>query len=217
MSTDETLSDLESTPDTEEEIASDSNETEAEKPSEEVIPVGIARIREEWRAAGLTEPEATPEVEPVVFPEVDGGAGIGDYTVDCETARDGLALSHEAIERLVASGELDSILVQGQGGAPRRLISESSLSRFREDAAIDPDALARAAKAMADKSVAAAIDELRAQIEDIKSNQSKVLQQMKDILLLEVRNLKEQERDLTSFVYELTEEIREALPKKKRK
>ncbi len=216
MSTDETLDDLESTPDTEEEIDGDSSEPETVRPVDEV-PVGIARIREEWRAAGLTEPEATPEVEPVVFPEVDGGAGIGDYTVDCETARDGLALSHEAIERLVASGELDSILVQAQGGAPRRLISESSLNRFREDAAIDPDALARAAKAMADKSVAAAIDEMRAQIEDIKSNQSKVLQQMKDILLLEVRNLKEQERDLTSFVYELTQEIREALPKKKRK
>ena len=54
-------------------------------------------------------------------------------------------------------------------------------------------------------------------IEQLRNTQGKVLAQMKDMLLLEVRNLKEQDRDLTSFVYELTEEIRQLLPKKKRK
>jgi len=194
---------------------------------EEIVPIGIARIREEWKQAGLTEivpdqakspdQESAPEIEPVIFPEVDGGAGIGDYTVDYESVADRLGLSQEAVERLVGSGELDSILVRGSDGQPRRLVSESSLARFQEDAAIDPEAIKRAAKAFADKSIAAALDELRAEIEELKTTQGKILQQMKDILLLEVRNLKEQDRDLASFVYELAEEIRQFLPKKKRR
>jgi len=194
---------------------------------EETVPIGIIRIREEWKQAGLTEiapdqvkspnQEPEPEIEPVIFPEVDGGAGIGDYTIDYESVADRLGLSQEAVERLVGSGELDSILVRGSDGQPRRLVSESSLARFQEDAAIDPEAIKRAAKAFADKSIAAALDELRAEIEDLKATQGKILQQMKDILLLEVRNLKEQDRDLTSFVYELAEEIRQLMPKKKRR
>lgn len=194
---------------------------------EETVPIGIARIREEWKQAGLTEivpdqaksldQESAPEIEPVIFPEIDGGAGIGDYTVDYESVADRLGLSQEAVERLVGSGELDSILVRGSDGQPRRLVSESSLARFQEDAAIDPEAIKRAAKAFADKSIAAALDELRAEIEELKTTQGKILQQMKDILLLEVRNLKEQDRDLASFVYELAEEIRQLMPKKKRR
>jgi hypothetical protein len=204
-----------------------SNEKHDTDIKEENVPIGIVRIREEWKQAGLTEiapdqvkppdQETEPEIEPVIFPEVNGGAGIGDYTVDYESVADRLGLSHEAVERLVGSGELDSILVRGSDGQPRRLVSESSLARFQEDAAIDPEAIKRAAKAFADKSIAAALDELRAEIEDLKATQGKILQQMKDILLLEVRNLKEQDRDLTSFVYELAEEIRQVLPKKKRR
>lgn len=187
---------------------------------EERVPIGIERIREEWRAAGLVRselPQEEKEIEPVLFPEMDGGAGVGDYVLDLDTVRQRLALSDEAIERLVASGELDSILVQGPDGHPRRLISESSFERFQADSAIDPEALPRAARAMADKELVAAIDELRAQIDQLTGNQGKILQQMKDILLLEIRNLKEQDRDLTSFVYELAEEVRQALPKKKRR
>lgn len=194
---------------------------------EETVPIGIARIREEWKQAGLAEivpdqvkspdQESAPEIEPVIFPEVDGGAGIGDYTIAYESVADRLGLSQEAVERLVESGELDSILVRGSDGQPRRLVSESSLARFQEDSAIDPEAIKRAAKAFADKSIAAALDELRAEIEELKTTQGKILQQMKDILLLEVRNLKEQDRDLASFVYELAEEIRQLMPKKKRR
>lgn len=204
-----------------------SNEKHDTDIKEENVPIGIVRIREEWKQAGLTEiapdqvkppdQETEPEIEPVIFSEVNGGAGIGDYTVDYGSVADRLGLSHEAVERLVGSGELDSILVRGSDGQPRRLVSESSLARFQEDAAIDPEAIKRAAKAFADKSIAAALDELRAEIEDLKATQGKILQQMKDILLLEVRNLKEQDRDLTSFVYELAEEIRQVLPKKKRR
>jgi len=121
------------------------------------------------------------------------------------------------VDRLLASGELDSILVQSRDGEPRRMVSESSVVRFQEDSAIDPDAIKRAAKAMADKTIAASIDDLRAEIEELRSTHGKILQQMKDMLLLEVRNLKEQDRDLTSYLYELVEEVRDALPRKKRK
>jgi hypothetical protein len=196
-------------------------ETDAGAREKQPIPVGIARIREEWRQAGLVEEEApaalSPEAEPVIFTEVDGGAGVGDYTVEVEAVADRLALSSEAVDRLVASGELDSLLVKGEDGQARRLVSESSLARFQEDSAIDPDAIKRAAKAFADKSVAAAIDDLKAEIDDLKVSQGKILQQMKDMLLLEIRNLKEQDRDLTSYVYELVEEIRDAFPKKRRR
>lgn len=189
------------------------------KGNEEQVPIGIARLRKEWRAAGLTERdiEAQKErVEPVLFPEVNGGAGVGDYTLDCDTVRDSLMLSQDAMDRLIDSGELDSILVQGPDGVARRLVSVSSFKRFQEDSAIDPGALKRAAKAMADQTVAQSIEELRGEIEELRATQGKVLQQMKDMLLLEVRNLKEQDRDLASYVYELAEEIRAVLPKKRK-
>lgn len=189
--------------------------------SEQDIPIGIARLRKEWQQAGLPQhapqPADTESVRPILFPEVDGGAGVGDYTISCDAARDSLMLSEEAIDRLVDCGELDSILVQGPDGIARRLISESSLSRFQADSAIDPDAIKRVAKNMADRTLAESIDHLRDELDDLKNNQSKVIQQMKDMILLEIRNLKEQDRDLTSFVYELAEEIREIFPKKKRK
>ena len=188
---------------------------------EEEVPIGIARIRAEWREAGLTDGSCAPAeagaVEPVLFPEIDGGAGIGDYVLDPDTVRDSLMLSQEAADRLIDSGELDSILVQGPDGIARRLISSSSFQRFQEDSAIDPRALKRVAKTMADQTVVESLEALRTDVEDLRGNQVKMLQQMKDILLLEVRNLKEQDRDLASYVFELAEEIREALPKKKRK
>lgn len=189
--------------------------------AEDDLPVGIARLRREWKNAGLPEhapaPQEPESVQPVLFPEVDGGAGIGDYTITCESAHDSLMLSKEAVDRLIDSGELDSILVKGPDGVARRLISESSLLRFQDDSAIDPAALKRVAKNMADRTLAESIDHLREELQDLRCNQGKILQQMKDIVLLEIRNLKEQDRDLTSFVYELAEEIKEALPKKKRK
>ena len=188
---------------------------------EQEVPIGIARIRAEWREAGLTDrssaPAETGAVEPVLFPEIDGGAGIGDYVLDADTVRDSLMLSQEAVDRLIDSGGLDSILVQGPDGVARRLISRSSFRRFQEDSAIDPQALKRVAKTMADQTVVESLEALRAEVEDMRGSQVKILQQMKDILLLEVRNLKEQDRDLASYVFELAEEIREALPKKKRK
>lgn len=188
---------------------------------EEEVPIGIARLREEWRHAGLTDrgvpkPEDEERLEPVLFPEVDGGAGVGDYVLSPDLVRDSLMLSQEAADRLIDSGELDSILVQGPDGVARRLISKSSFERFQEDSAIDPEALKRVGKAMADQTVIECLEQLRAQVEDLRGNQARILQQMKDILLLEVRNLKEQDRDLASFVYELAEEMRQSLRNKRK-
>lgn len=186
------------------------------------VPIGIERIRREWKEVGLKEarplPQATePEhIEQVLFPEVDGGAGIGDYSFEYDLVANQLALSPDAMDRLVATGELDSILVQGPDGETRRMFSESSVKRFQEDSAIDPEAVKRAAKTMADQTLVESIRDLRQEIEDIKGTQGKVLQQMKDMLLLEIRNLKEQDRDLTSFVFELSEEIKGLLQKKRR-
>ena len=184
----------------------------------ETLPVGIARIRDEWRAAGLVEEPAAnaeEEIAPVVFPEVEGGAGIGDYTLSPDAVQIRLALSKDAIHRLIHSGELDSILVQGPEGKPRRLLSEASVSRFQTDSAIDPDAIKHAAKAMADAGVSESIQELQEAIEELKGTQGKLLQQTKDMLLLEIRNLKEQDRDLTSFVYELANDLKDRWPKKR--
>lgn len=183
------------------------------------VPVGIARIRNEWRAAGMTEntsQDAETDTEQVIFPETDGGAGVGDYTLESDEIMNQLALSREAMDRLISTGEIDSILVQGTDGKPRRMLSESSVKRFEEDSAIDPQAITRAAKAMADANLVESVQELQAEIEELRNTQGKVLQQMKDILLLEVRNLKEQERDLTSFVFELAEEVKKAIGKKQR-
>lgn len=195
-------------------------EPQSETRPEESIPVGIARIREEWRDAGLVDDvlagRKSEQVEPVVFSEIDGGAGIGDYTLEYETVVERLGLASEAVDRLLSSGELDSILVQSPGASPRRLISESSFERFRDDSAMDPEAIKRAARAMADQTLVASIEDLKSEIEELKGTHGKILQQMKDMLLLELRNLKEQDRDLTSFVYELAEEVRARMPKKRR-
>ncbi|GAG61705.1 unnamed protein product [marine sediment metagenome] len=188
---------------------------------DEQLPIGIARIRQEWCRSGFAEsgqPEQEQQdIEPVVFTEVDGGAGIGDYVLDRKTVKDMIALSDEAVDRLIKSGELDSILVATTDAEPRRMTSESSVRRFQSDSEIDPEAVERAAKAMVDASVSESIQMLQSEIEQLHDTQGKVLAQMKDMLLLEVRNLKEQDRDLASFVYELAEEIRNLLPKKRRK
>jgi FtsZ-binding cell division protein ZapB len=186
----------------------------------ESVPVGIARIRDEWRSAGLKdEPTAAvregKDMEPVIFPEVNGGAGIGDYTLDCDSVMNQLALSREAMDRIVSSGEIDSILVQGIDGQQRRMLSESSVRRFETDSAIDTHAFNRAAKALADATLVESIQQLQAEIDELRNTQGKVLGQMKDTLLLEVRNLKEQDRDLASYVFELAEEIRSVMGKKR--
>lgn len=170
------------------------------------IPIGIARLRREWGESESVTPSQNAPSE-VIFPEVDGGAGVGDYDLNLDGVRSHLALSDEAVERLVAVGELDSILIRGEDGEVRRMFSRSSLERFLTDSLIDPNAVSKAAEAIADREVAQAIEDVRMEVQELRSTQGKILQQMKDLLLLEVRNLKEQDRDLASFVYELSEKL----------
>ena len=179
------------------------------------VPVGIARIRREWFQSGLKDAQLkSTEDEPVIFPDTEDGVRIGDYTVEEEQVRGSLALSKDAIDRIIKSGELDSIHVRDAGGRVRRLVSESSLRRFQADSAIDP-ASPRTSSA-GDTSIHQSIEELQLEVGQLRNTSSKIIQQMKDILLLEIRNLKEQDRDLASFVYELAEEIRRDSSKKRR-
>lgn len=172
------------------------------------IPIGIVRLRKEWGESAPDSEKHAPFVhEEVVFPEMDGGAGVGDYELTMDEVRSTLALSGEAVERLINVGEIDSILVRGEDNEVRRLVSKSSIDRFLTDSLIDPNAISKAAEAIADREIAQAIDDVRMEVRELRNTQSKILQQMKDILLLEVRNLKEQDRDLASFVYELSQKL----------
>lgn len=189
-------------PDTEKPARDSENRVQPED-----IPIGIARLRREWDSTHVATQSADQPHE-IVFPEVDGGgAGVGDYELTLDDLHAQLALSDEALERLVNVGEIDSVLVQAEDGTVRRLISKSSIGRFLTDSQIDPDAIHKAAEAIADREIAQSLEDVRMEVRELRNTQSKILQQMKDILLLEVRNLKEQERDLASFVYELSEKI----------
>jgi hypothetical protein len=187
-----------------------------EKPVEqkpENLPAGIARLHDEWVEQGLITANQLKvprvELEPVIFPEP-----VGNYTMPVEEARGRLGLSEDALERLLASGELDSIQVRFPDGI-RRMVSESALSRFIEDSGMD-------SKLATDMNVATpevktALDEIREEVREIRETQTRQLQQFKDILLLELRNLKDQDRDLTSFVYDLTEGLEDVFPKLKKR
>jgi CTP-dependent riboflavin kinase len=180
----------------------------------EHLPIGIARLREEWRKAGLVPAEQEPDESPVVFPEPEAGGAIGDYLLSVESVRERLGLSEAALDRLLASGELDSILVK-QGERIGRMISQTSLNRFLEDAAMDREVTERHARCAETRDVMAEVQSLAGEIEQLKQSQTRQLQQMKDMLLLELRNIKGQELDLTSFVNDLAEEIRKGLHKKR--
>lgn len=178
------------------------------------LPAGIARLHDEWVKQGLGKVEPTKKpmigLEPVVFPEP-----VGDYTVPAEDARAALGLSEDAMERLLAGGGLDSIMVRFEDGN-RRMVSETALSRFLEDTGMDRSVTE--ARAIPSREIMANMDTVRQELAEMRDFQTRQLQQFKDILLLELRNLKEQDRDLTSFIYDLTAGLEELFPKlKKRK
>jgi len=183
---------------------------EAQKNGDQDLPPGILRLREEWREHGLPLSESRPEADAVVFPEPEAGSAVGDYVLTEPEVRGRLRLSEQAMERLIGSGELDSILVRDSDDRLRRLISVSSFDRFVADSAIELEP-------QPDMASAAEIETLRRDIDQLKASLVKQIQQMKDMLLLELRNLKEQDRDLASFVFELAQLIEETLPRRKRK
>jgi len=189
------------------------NREETPKQPDKDLPAGIARLHEEWLKLGLipSEPkQQSVELEPVVFPEP-----VGDYRINVEDARSMLGLSAEAMERLLEGGELDSIQVKFEDGI-RRMISQSALSRFLEDVGMSPELSEKLN--FPSEEINAQLDAIREEMREMKEMHTRQLQQFKDILLLELRNLKEQDRDLTSFIYDLTEALEELYPKlKKRK
>lgn len=187
-------------------------ESEKEQAPVEEIPSGIMRLREEWQRAGLPilgDIAGEPEQQ-VVFPESEDGAPVGDYSLPEEEARVRLRLSKEAFDRLILCGELDSILVRTSEGV-RRFLSVASLERFEVDSAIESksESLPTVGKE--------SIEALKQEIEELKLSNVKQLQQVKDMLLLELRNLKEQDRDLTSYIFELNQLLHEMLPKRKKR
>jgi hypothetical protein len=188
----------------------------AEQPTErdaKSLPAGIARIHEEWRRQGLVPPASkrkpNVELEPVIFPEP-----VGDYRVTAEDARGRLGLSDDAMNRLLEGGELDSIQVRFDVGV-RRMISESALARFIDDSGMDP--LLADGLATPSAEVRETLNSILLQMQEMRETQARQLQQFKDMLLLELRNLKEQDMDLTSFVYDLTTGLEEVFPKLKKR
>jgi hypothetical protein len=176
------------------------------------IPTGIVRLREEWAKLGLNPAKQEKQqvgLEPIVFPEP-----VGDYRVVADDVRALLGLSEDAMNRLLSGGELDSILVKFETG-PRRMVSEASLSRFLEDSGMAPELSGRLT--LPADEVAAMLESLKEEIQETKDLHARQLQQFKDVLLLELRNLKEQDRDLTSFVFDLTEALEELNPKLKKR
>lgn len=184
------------------------------EPEGDTLPSGIMRLHEEWLEQGLLKsPESKqPAVglEPIIFPEP-----VGDYRVPAEEARLLLGLSEEAMERLLSGGELDSILIKSEDGT-RRMVSRAALARFLEDSGMTPDISERLAASS--QEVASELQIIREEMREMRELHSRQLQQFKDVLLLELRNLKEQDRDLTSFIYDLTAGLEDVFPKlKKRK
>lgn len=184
------------------------------EPEGDTLPSGIMRLHEEWLEQGLLKSSESKQpavgLEPIIFPEP-----VGDYRVPAEEARLLLGLSEEAMERLLSGGELDSILIKSEDGT-RRMVSRAALARFLEDSGMTPDISERLAASS--QEVASELQIIREEMREMRELHSRQLQQFKDVLLLELRNLKEQDRDLTSFIYDLTAGLEDVFPKlKKRK
>jgi len=196
------------------ELHEEDQEQDSREQPDSDLPSGIARLREEWVKQGLVssdrDDKAHVGLEPVIFPEP-----VGDYAVPAEEARARLGLTEEAMGRLLEGGELDSILVRF-GDSIRRMVSQTALARFIKDAGMEPS-LAEGPSTQPHE-LTGALDDILHEIRDVRELQSRQLQQFKDVLLLELRNLKDQDRDLTSFIYDLTAALEELFPKlRKRK
>ena len=198
----------------EEEVLDPPEETEiiTDQPEEdEELPAGILRLHEEWIKQGLIPTEQPKEqhveLQPIIFPEP-----VGDYKVPAEDARTRLGLSEEAMERLLESGELDSILVKYDDDV-RRMVSEAALGRFVIDSGMDAVLVEKLTEPAPE--LGGVLEAIREEIRSMSDLHARQLQQFKDILLLELRNLKEQDRDLTAFVDDLTAALEEQFPKLK--
>ncbi|MBP5273477.1 MAG: hypothetical protein ILO36_00880 [Abditibacteriota bacterium] len=163
-------------------------------------PSGIDMLRKKWLEFEAYKDSAEAGgLKDIVFS--DGAMAVGDYSLEKEEVMARLNVGEDALRRLTMIGELDSIVAENIEGQQRRLYSASSVERFMEEAEIPR-------QVTEEKILEAADKELLHQIfllQDMVITQSKYIKYLKDMLLLEIRNIKEQNLDLASYVYELAE------------
>ena len=176
---------------------SDKDKT-AETPKD--TPSGIDMLKKKWLEyeAYKGSGEAA-NLKDIVFS--DTSMSVGDYSLEKEEVLVRLNINEDGLRRLTMIGELDSIIVENPEGEQRRLYSAASVERFREDAEISQGVTEELILEAADKELLHQIFLLQ----DMVITQSKYIKYLKDMLLLEIRNIKEQNLDLASYVYELAE------------
>lgn len=180
---------------------------EAEAPT----PSGIEMLKKKWLEFETYKGSAEAlEIKDVVFSDKPGNLGVGDYKLEKEEVFARLNINDDGLRRLTMIGEIDSIIVENIDGEQRRLYSEASIEQFLADTEMDSEASYEKILEAADKDMLRQIFLLQ----DMVIKQSKYIKYLKDMLLLEMRNIKEQNLDLASYVYELNEELKSS--KKKR-
>ena len=154
------------------------------------LPIGILRLREQWRAEGLL-----PLDDPV---RLGDQSSPNDYALTEDQVLAVLGISARELYSLVSEGELDCVVPDPLASAPagRRMFKEEDVRRFLE----------KCQERAALRQVAA--PETSHTPEPSASEGDSERDGWRHTLLLELRNLKEQQRDLTSFVYELARELR---------
>ena len=166
------------------------------------LPIGIIRLREQWRAEGLLP----------LKPE-NGESRQDEYTLNEDQVLAILGISARELYDLVSRGEIECAVPDPLAPPPSggRLFSEKGIQRYLENCRRKTTAFHTAA------AIAQEASQFPSSAEYLDP------QELQEILLIELRNLKEQQRDLTSFVYQLAEKINIAqqseppAPKRKRK
>lgn len=168
-------------------------------------PEALELLKKKWMEyENFRGNEEADKMKDVVFSDHPGSVGVGDYTLEQEYVMGALNVNEDALRRLIMIGEIDSIVVEDINGTQRRLFSASSVKKFQEEEEID-------VKAMEERILKAADNDTVKQIfllQDMVIKQTKFINHLKGQLLLEMRNMKEQNLDLSSYVYELLEEVK---------
>ena len=176
-----------------------------EKNKNTETPEALELLKKKWMEYENFRGNAeSDKMKDVVFSDHPGSVGVGDYTLEKEYVMGLLNVNEDALRRLIMIGEIDSVVVEDVNGTQRRLFSESSVKQFQEDSDID-------VKAMEERILKAADNDMLKQIfllQDMVIKQTKYISHLKSQMLLEIRNMKEQNLDLSSYVYELLEEVK---------
>ncbi|MBR4749444.1 MAG: hypothetical protein IK083_07745 [Abditibacteriota bacterium] len=178
------------------------SDTDNKEVLQDETPAGIEMLKKKWlEYEAYKESEEAARTKDIVFK--DSALSVGDYSLEKEEVLVRLNVNEDALRRLTMIGELDSIVVENPAGEQRRLYSSASVDRFIRDGEISGGVTEERILEAADKELLHQIYLLQ----DMVLTQSKYIKYLKDMLLLEMRNIKEQNLDLTSYVYELSEKI----------